>query len=233
MIYNHHRRSELAEKMDDPDLPEEELAVILNDINRVNKLLGGLLFSLNAVKKAIAEINTAETITIMDLGCGDGTLLRYLDDHIAQKNVSFIGIDLNAKSINRAKKLTSSSRISYVQEDIRKVDKSQESCDILISMLTFHHLDDTEIVGVLNVAKQIVSHKIIINDLHRHFLAYLSFKIVSPILLEHAISKYDGLVSIASAFKTKDFKQYATSCGLYNYSVDWKWSFRYIWTIDL
>lgn len=219
--------------MDNPGLPSEELSIVLDDINRVNRLLGGFKFSLQAIKKAIHTLPKQENVTILDLGCGEGSLLRYLDKHLKPANVQLIGVDLNPQSIALAKQSTRSERISYICADIRQIDTDRINCDILTCMLTLHHLSDAEIRGLLQAVKPVVRHKIIINDLHRHILAYLSFKLVSPILLKHPISRYDGLVSIASGFKTKELNQYATECGFVDHRIDWKWSFRYIWTIDL
>jgi hypothetical protein len=96
-----------------------------------------------------------------------------------------------------------------------------------------HHFDDAEIVSFLSKFKQITTKSIIINDLHRHRIAFLFFKYISPIFIKHEISKHDGLISIASGFKGRDFKKYAAAIGTKNDRWTWKWSFRFIWIIPI
>jgi len=61
--------------MDNPNLGVHELKKVFKDINRVNNLLGGSKISLNALWKLIKDC-PKESYTILDMGCGDGFMLR-------------------------------------------------------------------------------------------------------------------------------------------------------------
>jgi SAM-dependent methyltransferase len=221
------------EWMDDPALDEVTLQNAVDDINIVNKLLGGFKFMLDAVEKEIAKYPNQE-LTIVDAGCGDGEMLRYLEKHLKNEKLSFLGLDFAARSIEKARsKSEGLSRLRFRESDILKINPSELKCDILISCLTMHHFSDKEIVEFLTKFRELTTKSIIINDLHRHRLAFLFFKYLSPIFIKHEISKHDGLISIASGFKVSDFKKYAAAMGITNDRWTWKWSFRFIWMIPI
>ncbi|MFT6799935.1 MAG: 2-polyprenyl-3-methyl-5-hydroxy-6-metoxy-1,4-benzoquinol methylase [Nonlabens sp.] len=233
ITYESHRRNTDPEWMDDPKLDEVTLQHAVDDINTVNNLLGGFKFMLQAVKKEVSK-HPDQALVIVDAGCGDGEMLRYLEAHLIREDISFLGLDFAARSIEKAcDKSKGLSRLSFRERDILQINPSELQCDILISSLTMHHFDDAEIVSFLSKFKQITTKSIIINDLHRHRIAFLFFKYISPIFIKHEISKHDGLISIASGFKGRDFKKYAAAIGTKNDRWTWKWSFRFIWIIPI
>ena len=215
--------------MDDPDLDPKILQLAVNDINKINTVLGGFKFTLYEVRKVIAQFPDEELV-ICDAGCGDGEMLRYLNKHIKDDHVSFLGVDFSANSIQKAREMSEGlNRVRFRESDILK-DQNLK-CDILISSLTMHHFSDEEIVDLLKKFKKIATKYIIINDLHRHRVAYTFFRLFSPIFIRNKISRHDGLISIASGFKKSCFKKYALATGIKNDLLKWKWSFRYLWII--
>ena len=69
-------RSEQEEIMDDFNLQGEELDLLLNDLRNVNTWLGGTSITIDGIKTLIADRPKNKTITILDIGCGDGAMLR-------------------------------------------------------------------------------------------------------------------------------------------------------------
>ncbi|GAK90573.1 SAM-dependent methyltransferases [Nonlabens ulvanivorans] len=233
MIYIDHKRNSDPEWMDDPNLDEQTLQNAVDDINKINKWLGGFHFTLQAIQKELKKINKS-TITIVDAGCGDGEMLRYLSSHIGDSRVQFLGLDFSANSINKGRlKSMEFKDIRFRESDILQINASDIECDILISTLTMHHFSDSEIINFLKKFKEITTHSIIINDLHRSRIAFILFQLVCLIFIRNEISKHDGLISIASGFKRADFKRYARLIPFINDSIQWKWSFRFIWLIPV
>ncbi|WP_397299752.1 methyltransferase domain-containing protein [Nonlabens ulvanivorans] len=233
MIYVDHKRNSDPEWMDDPNLDEQTLQNAVDDINRVNKWLGGFKFTLKAVQKELKKINKS-TITIVDAGCGDGEMLRYLSTNINDSRVQFLGLDFSANSIKKGYlKSEGFKDIRFRESDILQIDSTEIECDILISTLTMHHFDDIEIIDFLKKFKEITTYSIIINDLHRSRTAFILFQLVCLIFIRNEISKHDGLISIASGFKRADLKRYAKLVPFKNDLIQWKWSFRFIWLIPI
>jgi len=83
-----HRRNDI-EIMDDLDMSGELLIGALDKLTIINKWLGGNQLTLNGVRKLIKNLDKSKEITIVDLGCGGGDILRVLADYARHNNTSF------------------------------------------------------------------------------------------------------------------------------------------------
>ncbi|MGK4568269.1 class I SAM-dependent methyltransferase [Flavobacterium sp. 3HN19-14] len=156
--------------MDDFAMKGETLRDALDKIAALNKFLGGNKLTLNGVKKLIAEIPLQKKVTIIDVGCGNGDMLRYLADYARENKVNcqFIGIDLNEFTIDYARKLSEIyPEISFQCLDIFSQQFIDLKYDIALCTLTLHHFKNKEIVDVMNILKANSKNGIVINDLHR------------------------------------------------------------------
>ncbi len=228
-------RSNEGELMDDPNIDKADLKIALSDISRVNKWLGGSSITINAVDHLINNAQVKNEYVIVDLGCGDGEMLREIADFFRKKKVTLklIGVDLNKKSLEYAKQLSILyPEITFEQKDILDINASQFECDILICTLTLHHLTCEEIKKVIGKAQSIASLGIVINDLQRSTIAYYLFTVFSFFFIKGYIAKNDGLISIKRGFKKRELIAYADALHLKQYKIDWKWAFRYRWIIE-
>ena len=67
-----------------------------------------------------------------------------------------------------------------------------------------------------------------INDLQRHPLAYYSIKWITKLFSRSYLVKNDAPLSVARAFEKKEWEQIFLKAGIKNYSIRWKWAFRYL-----
>jgi 2-polyprenyl-3-methyl-5-hydroxy-6-metoxy-1,4-benzoquinol methylase len=233
MIVDTQYRTQEAEIMDDFSLQGEELREALDQIARINQLLGGNKVTLEGIKKVI-PYNKTETITIADIGCGNGDMLRMLSD-FAQKNkldFKLIGIDANEFTINYAKKLSVNyPNIDYQCVDIFSEDFKTLKFDIIVCTLTLHHFTNEQILNIITTFRDNAKTGIIINDLHRSKLAYRLFELICFIFKLNRMSRQDGLVSILRGFKKNELEEFSKKLNLKNYNINWKWAFRYQWII--
>jgi len=233
MIVDTQYRTQEAEIMDDFSLQGEELREALDQIARINQLLGGNKVTLEGIKKVIPS-NKTETITIADIGCGNGDMLRMLSD-FAQKNkldFKLIGIDANDFTINYAKKLSVAyPNIDYQCVDIFSEDFKTLKFDIIVCTLTLHHFTNEQILNIITTFRDNAKTGIIINDLHRSKLAYRLFELICFIFKLNRMSRQDGLVSILRGFKKNEIEEFSKKLNLKNYNINWKWAFRYQWII--
>jgi len=233
MIYQDDKRNTDVEWMDDPNIDPTILQNAVDDINKINKWLSGFKFTLSAVKQQL-NLLKQDTITIVDAGCGDGEMLRYLSSNIKDSRVQFLGLDISEKSIKIARdKSNEFNNIRFRESDILEINPADMSCDILTSTLTMHHFSDNEIITFLKKFKKITTHSIIINDLHRSKIAFRLFQLMCLIFIRNEISKNDGLISIASGFKRADLHKYSNKALFKSDLIKWKWSFRFIWLIPV
>ncbi len=69
-------RSSATEMMDDFTLEGVEFRDTLDKLEIINRLLGGNSVTIKGLKKLLYTQTKTKTITIIDLGCGHGDILR-------------------------------------------------------------------------------------------------------------------------------------------------------------
>ncbi|QOW09112.1 methyltransferase domain-containing protein [Kaistella flava (ex Peng et al. 2021)] len=228
-------RTDLEESMDDFSIDNEGLVTALDDIARINQLLGGNSVTLGGVKTLIKDFPKDKTITIMDFGCGSGDMLRMLSKFGKENNLNFqlIGIDANEATIRHAEKCSVDfENITYLAEDIFLYDFSKYNIDIALITLTLHHFKDDEILKIMRVILNLVKKGIVVNDLQRSKLAYRLFQAIIFIFRLEKMTAEDGLISILRGFKREDLDKFSKDLGLKKFSIKWKWAFRYQWIIE-
>jgi 2-polyprenyl-3-methyl-5-hydroxy-6-metoxy-1,4-benzoquinol methylase len=228
-------RTDLEESMDDFSMDNDSLVTALDDISRINQLLGGNSITLNGVKKLLKNVPKSQEITIIDFGCGSGDMLRMLSEYGKKHHLKFnlIGIDANEATIRHAEKCsTDFNNITYLANDIFLNDFSKYNIDIALITLTLHHFKEDEILKILRVILNLVKKGIVVNDLQRSKIAYRLFQMIIFIFRLKKMTAEDGLISILRGFKKADLENYSKELDLKKYSIKWKWAFRYHWIIE-
>lgn len=230
-IQTKHRTTE-EEIMDDFSLEGEELRDALDKIAIINQFLGGNRLTLKGVKQLL--LTDKKEFTIIDVGCGNGDMLRTIADFGAKNNLKFnlIGIDANAFTIQHAKQLSSNyENITYKCLDIFDKAFSEIKYDIVLCTLTLHHFKTKQIDYLIQLFSKQASIGIVINDLHRNSIAYRLFQLLCFVFRLNKMSREDGLISILRGFKKEELESFSKLNHLKNYSIHWKWAFRYQWII--
>lgn len=227
-------RADAVEMMDDFSLEGEILTDALDKIAAINRLLGGNKVTLQGVRQLLAAIPEDREIKIVDLGCGNGDMLRALADiaRDEKRNFRLTGVDANSHTTDYAKKLSVDyPNINFRCENIFELDFEAFDCDIWLVTLTLHHFDDSAIVTLLEQLTRHAKLGIVINDLQRSRLAYQLFRCVCFVFGLNPMSREDGLVSILRGFKKNELTAFSKKLSLRNYSIRRKWAFRYQWII--
>jgi 2-polyprenyl-3-methyl-5-hydroxy-6-metoxy-1,4-benzoquinol methylase len=235
MLLNTKYRTDEPETMDDFAMEGEILRDALDKIAKINQLLGGNQLTLRGVQKLLGNISKTATITIVDVGCGNGDMLRSLADYGLKNNLDFqlIGIDANKFTVNHAQQLSRNyPNISYQCEDIFDENFAKLKYDIVLCTLTLHHFKDNEIIQLLNVFNANSNIGIVINDLQRSAIAYRLFQALCFVFRLNDMSREDGLISILRGFKKVELIHFSEKLKFSNYKIQWKWAFRYQWIIS-
>ncbi|KFF15071.1 methyltransferase domain-containing protein [Flavobacterium hydatis] len=228
-------RTDDPEIMDDFNLEGEILQNALDKIARINQLLGGNQLTLQGVEKLLIGIDKNQTITIVDVGCGNGDMLRKLADYGLKYDWDFQlrGIDANAFTISYARKLSKHyPNISYRCEDVFNEAFSQLKYDIALCTLTLHHFKTNEIINLATVFDTNARYGVVINDLQRSIVSYRLFQAICFITRLNGMPKKDGLTSILRGFKKNELVDFSKQLKLKKYTIQWKWAFRYQWIIS-
>ena len=219
-------RSLLPEKMDEPDVAPDEVNKALNELEVINKWLGGYDVVLNALNKLPLEC----PLTIMDIGCGGGDMLRKIAEWAEKKgkSVNLIGVDRNPLMTAYAARLSNEyPAIRYITADAFDDVLLHEKADITMNSLFCHHFDNKALISLITKMKQLANHYVIINDLHRHPVAYYSIQLLTNFFSRSSLVKYDGPLSVARALTRKEWYYILSQAGINNYQLRWMWAWRW------
>jgi len=227
------KRSDEIELMDDLTCSGEVIDQTLRELEVINKWLGGNHVTIDGIGKLVKN-NRAE-VTIADLGCGGGDILKLVAKW-ARKNsvkVKLIGIDANANIIEFARQNCQ----EYHEIDFQVIDIFSEEFkslkfDIITCTLFTHHFDDNSLVELYRSWLNQSNLGVVVNDLHRHWFAYYSIKWLTGLFSKSAMVKNDAAVSVERSFTKEDLNSVLTSAGITRYELNWMWAFRWQLVIE-
>ena len=222
-------RSDQLEIMDDFNCEGQVVDQTLRELHKINSYLGGNQISINSLSK-LTKKNSQENYSIVDLGCGGGDTLKLFANWGNKKNINLdlIGIDANSYITDYAKKNCQGfENINFSGENIFGKDFKKKKFDIAHCSLFLHHFTEEEIVSLFKQLMGQVKIGIIINDLHRHPISYYFTKWLLTAWSRSEMVKFDSVVSVAKSFKRRELESYLERAGIKNYTLKWKWAYRW------
>lgn len=211
----------------------EMLRKTLDKIAAINKRLGGNKATINGIHSLLKKESKDTIISIIDLGCGSGDMLRAVADYGRKNNFIFklTGIDANEYTVNYARKLSENyPEISYIKMDVFSDGFSGIAFDIAITTLFLHHFTAQQIERLLIPLVNRVRIGVVVNDLHRSRIAYYLFKAIS-FFINNPMVRNDGAVSVLRGFKKNELTAISKKLKDTTNTIRWKWAFRYQWII--
>ena len=242
LMIDYKNRSLKKEILDQKNIPFEDIVLNMKELEFINSHLGGHSITVQGFKRLIKN---NKHVSVCEIGCGGGDNLKAIDKFCKRNRVicSFTGIDINKECIAFAKEnmepwLVSSSQpwlasspttnIKFMVSDYKDIKFTKEKPDVIFSSLFCHHFSEIELVQMLHWMKMNSRLGFFINDLHRHPVAYHFIKIATKIFSKSYLVKNDAPLSVLRGFKENEWKTIFEKAGIRNYSIRWKWAFRYL-----
>lgn len=222
-------RSEAVEIMDDLSCSGPVVDQTLKELEFINTWLGGNAVTLNGLHKVLTQCSST-SISVADLGCGGGDMLMLISKKLREKDISptLTGIDANPNIVAFAELNTESHpEITFKALDVFAKEFRQESFDIVFATLFFHHFTREQLIDLFSHLHRTTRCGIVINDLHRHPLAYYSIKILTKLFSKSSMVINDAPLSVHRGFKRAELKDILAAAGITTYSLTWKWAFRW------
>ncbi|HLF66406.1 MAG TPA: SAM-dependent methyltransferase, partial [Gammaproteobacteria bacterium] len=117
--------------------------------------------------------------------------------------------------------------LHFAEQDIFCPEFCQQTFDIISCHFFCHHLTDAELVAFFKQLSQQARLGIMINDLHRHPLSYLGFKLLSLFKSFSPMVRHDALVSIRRGFVKRELVALLQQAGIQNYQIKWQFPFYF------
>ena len=218
------------ELMDDLTLATDALRQNLDELETINTWLGGYQPVLDALGRLQSQFPAGRPLRLADLGSGGGGTLRHVARWALHRRlaVDLTGIDANRFMLEYAQaKSREYPEIRYQQFDIFSAEFQAQPYDVLTCSLFCHHFADEELVQLLRHWQRQAHVAVVINDLHRHWLAYYSIKWLTRLLGGSYLVQHDAPLSVARAFRRADWVALLARAGITRYELRWRWAFRW------
>jgi 2-polyprenyl-3-methyl-5-hydroxy-6-metoxy-1,4-benzoquinol methylase len=221
------KRSYHKELLDRDDIPFEDIKRNMQELETVNKYLGGHRITVNSIKPFLFRQN--EPLVICEIGCGGGDNLKAISKWCAAKkiNIRLMGIDINKECIACAKQNCKDLNAEWIISDYRLINFNSKP-DVIFSSLFCHHFTDEELITQLQWMKENAATGFFINDLHRHPVAYYFIKWVTKFFSKSYLVKNDAPLSVLRGFTKKEWQRILIAARLNSYTLKWKWAFRWV-----
>lgn len=220
-------RSSEPELMDNDDISKEDYNQCLADLASVNRITRTHQATLDWLDQAIRCLPVNTPITILDVACGQGDLLRVIHRFAAERNfkITLQGLDMNPNSAIAARQATPSSMdIAYFTGDVFTFTPAPPP-DFIVSSQFTHHLSDSQVVSFLQWMERHARRGWFIADLHRHPLAYYGYSLLAGLARWHPVVRHDGAVSVARSFRRADWQALLAQAGILA-NIRWHVPFR-------
>jgi len=191
-------RAPVTELMDDLSRPVSEFDQAYRELALINRWLGGI--------RAIERFLPPEKgLTILDVAAGGCDI----GDFLAQPGSNqVVSLDINALGLRRTR------ATQPVVGDGTLLPFPDATFDAVICSLSFHHLTDAECASVLREMWRTCRGRVLVNDLHRHPIAWAAIGILAWLFSRSVMVKHDGPASVRRAFRPGELEEIAHRAGV-------------------
>ena len=221
--------------MDTASISPSALTAALRDLRHINRWLGGY----RATDSILAPILQARSsLRILDLATGGGDYLAHLiwlgDRHNC--TVTAVGIDANPVTVGYARSYLDAvltplqrRRASVEVGDAFDIPAPSNAYDVAHAALFLHHLHDDAPARLLHEMDRLSRTGLLINDLHRHPLAYAGIWALTRLARAAPMVQHDAPLSVARGFRRAELAAIVERADLAS-EIRWHWAFR--WTLS-
>ncbi len=192
------RRLDASEIMDDLGRPDVEFDRAYRELEIINRRLGGI----RAIQRFLPS---KSNLLMLDVAAGACDVSEAL---LGRMRAQIVVLDVNPKGLEFAR------RSLPVRGDALELPFSDDTFDVVMASLFFHHLSDGNCVRVLENMWRVSRRLVLVNDLHRHPVAYWSIRALVAGFSRSTMVKHDGPVSVLRAFRPQELLQIAERAGV-------------------
>ncbi len=225
--------------MDDFSITDERLAEALKGLRRVNAWLGGHAALRTALRPLFREARREKrSLRLLDLGTGGADAPEHLVRWGARQGVrvEVVGVDANPVTVDYARQALGRRleprlrrRIRIETADALALPYDDGAFDAVLASLFLHHFDEAEAVTLLKEMQRVGRRGLVVNDLHRHPLAYYGIRVLTTLVPTPEMVRHDAPLSVRRGFCRAELQALAERAGLpETTTIRWRWAFRWV-----
>ncbi len=216
-------RSTTKELLDADNISFEDIKCNMKELNTINTLLGGHAITIKGINNFKSK---KEALNVCEIGCGGGDNINAIWK-ANNTHFNFTGVDLKKECVDFAKQQYFNLNANWITCDYSKVIFEKKP-DVIFSSLFCHHFTEVQLIFMLKWMKENSKKGFFINDLQRNSIAYFLIKWLTNLFSKSYLVINDAPLSVARGFHKKEWNTIFEKAGIKNYSIEWKWAFRYL-----
>jgi len=223
------RRCHDPELMDDFSITGTEVARALAEIGVVNRFLGGISTSLAGLAPLLAA--GRDPVRVLDLGTGGADIPVAIARWCRQRRVRahIVAVDLGRDACRVALERTRAyPEIAICRADVLALPFPPRSFHVAHCAMFLHHFTQEAIADILDRLAATVIDGIIINDLHRHPVAYHGIRFLTRILSRSRLVRNDAPLSVRRGFRAADLDELQARCRFARFRYRRAFAYRYL-----
>ena len=221
-------RRRQAELMDDPALDPSRHAQALRALRRINRVS----FTADRVWLEVRRVHARldRPIRVLDLACGGGDVLLDVARRArkAAVPVELHGADVSPVAVQQARRQAAREAAVDVFELDVLSHPIPSGYDLITTSLFLHHLERNEAVDLLRRMADATESSLLVQDLRRTQLGYVFAWVGLHTLTSSDVARVDGLISVRSAFTTREVDDMCGDAGLAEAEVGRGWPQRFV-----
>jgi SAM-dependent methyltransferase len=226
-------RSHRAEMMDEPAVPRPEMEAALRELDNINAWLGGHSTSLGLLRRRLLDADGP--LRLLDVGAGGGGtarfLIRWAERHGIELEVTLLDVHSAVCQV-AATGIRDEPRCRLVRADAFRLPFSDDSFDYAHAALFLHHFPHAEIVRLLQEMRRVASGGLVINDQHRHAVAFHFIRAIGRLLIRSPMVRNDAPLSVRRGFRREDLESWRSG-PLSALGFRRRWPFRWaVWVFN-
>jgi ubiquinone/menaquinone biosynthesis C-methylase UbiE len=222
MIGNPMPREEHRLELLDRPMSFADRATSLADIERLNAWFGGHRLTLGEVARRLAALPRARRVLVLDVGGGRGDFARHLVAWARRERRSLrvLVLDRDGPTAALARRhCVDMAEITVVQGDATALPFRDDGVDVVVSVLTLHHLDPDGAVSMLAEMRAAAREALVVNDLLRGRLAWLAVWLTTRLFARHPAARHDGPLSVRRVYSVRELATLAEKARLGRFTV--------------
>jgi hypothetical protein len=185
----------------------------LHDIRRINTYLGGASVVCNATMEMLQK-HHLQSATVLDIGTGSADIPVRLLQLGQSRNIALqvLALDNNARHLQVAREDLNQQQLMSVTVHLLQADAfclplRDNAVDIVVSSLFLHHFRGPQVVQLLREFHRVSRVGWVMNDLVRHYVPLIFFRLTKPIFARSYITRHDGEASLRRGYTADEMQR--------------------------
>ncbi|MEO8571711.1 MAG: methyltransferase domain-containing protein [Chloroflexota bacterium] len=211
------RRTDAVELLDGPLDDPATLTANLRDLRRINRWLGGVRLSADAIDALAAH---RPELTMLDVGTGGADIPLALLRRATARGRRWVVVGLDSRAEVLAAAVVANPAAGTTPDlalqlgDGTSLPYPDRSFDVAHASLVLHHLSPDAAVVLLREMHRVARLGVVVNDLDRSRLGWIGAWLIGHVLTGNRYTRHDGPLSVRRAYRADEMAAMLRAAGL-------------------